>query len=81
MLPRYLTLALIASLAATSANAADHPLLSRYPGAQLKNHESIAYERFALPQAAADAPDAEPLALVGDLSRHTYEISLSLIHI
>ncbi|MFD1699279.1 OmpA family protein [Halopseudomonas phragmitis] len=74
MLPRYLTLALIASLAATGASADDHPLLSRFPGAQLKGHESIAYEHVALPQAAADAPDTEPLVLVGDLSRHTYEI-------
>ncbi|MFN3580848.1 MAG: OmpA family protein [Pseudomonas sp.] len=52
--------------------AKDHPLLSRYPGAHLRKRERSEYEAFTLPMPV----DAEipPMALIGDLTRHTYEL-------
>lgn len=49
--------------------ALDHPLLSRYPGAELERHEKVDTETFTLPM-----PGKQPLSLQGDLARHSYDI-------
>ncbi len=70
--------ALIFSLALpAAANAPDHPLLSRYPEAKVRSYERIAYERFSFPSGPVDdESNTRPtLDLVGDLTRHTYQIA------
>ncbi|RVU34391.1 OmpA family protein [Rheinheimera riviphila] len=58
-------------VAAISADelAKDHPLLSRYPGADLEGFEKIDTEIAKVP-----VPGKAALNLQGDLARHTYEI-------
>lgn len=59
------------TVAAISAEelAQDHPLLSRYPGADLKDFVKVDTETAKVP-----VPGEAALALQGDLARHTYEI-------
>lgn len=59
------------AVAAISAEelAKDHPLLSRYPGADLEGFEKIDTEIAKVP-----VPGKAALNLQGDLARHTYEI-------
>jgi len=58
-------------VAALSADelAKDHPLLSRYPGADLEGFVKVDTEIVKIP-----LPGKAPLSLQGDLARHTYEI-------
>lgn len=58
-------------VAAISADelAKDHPLLSRYPGADLEGFVKVDTETFKVP-----VPGKAVLNLQGDLARHTYEI-------
>lgn len=49
--------------------ALDHPMLSRYPGAKLDNSQKVDTEKFSILM-----PQAQALALQGDLQRHTYDI-------
>lgn len=59
------------TVAAISAEelADDHPLLSRYPGADLKDFVKVDTEITKVP-----VPGKAALSLQGDLARHTYEI-------
>ncbi|ABC31018.1 Outer membrane protein and related peptidoglycan-associated (lipo)protein [Hahella chejuensis KCTC 2396] len=56
----------------------DHPLLPRYPGADLRQRKVVDYERISIPVSALSGDDKpyqfETLDLVGDLSRHYYEL-------
>ncbi|SFR62800.1 Outer membrane protein OmpA [Marinobacter daqiaonensis] len=68
-----LTLCLLSPL--VIADAQDHPLLSRYPGAEIKSQLYTEYEKVSLPTGPADAEgNLSGEALVGNLSRITYEI-------
>ena len=51
----------------------DHKLFARYPGAALRNHETVDYETMTLP-AAPGSQGQTPLRLSGDLARHFYII-------
>ena len=51
----------------------DHQLFARYPGALLRNHETVDYETMTLP-AAPGSPDQTPMSLSGDLARHFYVV-------
>ncbi|MBU6954964.1 OmpA family protein [Hahella sp. HN01] len=60
------------------ATKEDHPLLPRYPGADLRQRKVVDYERISIPVSALSG-DGKPyqyesLDLVGDLSRHYYEL-------
>ncbi|AOY89631.1 hypothetical protein BKP64_16435 [Marinobacter salinus] len=58
-----------------NASESDHPLLSRYPDAQIKDRLYTAYEQTELPSGPADDEGNLPYdTLVGDLTRITYEI-------
>lgn len=56
----------------------DHPLFSAYPQARINYGQMIDYEKFTLPISVVNSevsPETfKPLALTGDLYRHTYEI-------
>ncbi len=56
----------------------DHPLFSAYPQASINYGQMIDYEKFTLPVSVvngeSDPETFTPLALTGDLYRHTYEI-------
>ncbi len=54
--------------------AEDHPLLPRYPGARIYQHKKVDTETATLPYAITSAKKA-PLALTGDLARHTYTLA------
>ena len=58
--------------------AKDHPLLSRYPGAGLRDSEKLDYETVTLPMGPVtgqrNAFEYEKLEVTGDLMRHTYEL-------
>lgn len=47
----------------------DHPMLSRYPGANLDRHKKVDTETFTIP-----VPGQKSLILQGDLSLHAYDI-------
>ncbi len=47
----------------------DHPMLSRYPGANLDRQKKVDTETFTIP-----VPGQKALTLQGDLSQHAYDI-------
>lgn len=66
-------LLLLAQLAIAEAN--DHPLLSRYPGADIRYWLYTEYERAEMPAGPVDHEGRLAIdTLVGDLTRITYEI-------
>lgn len=56
----------------------DHPLFSAYPQAKMNYGQMIDFEKFVLPVSIVNSKESpetfEPLALTGDLYRHTYLI-------
>lgn len=67
------SLCLIAQWA--SADVSDHPLLSRYPGAEIKASLHTEYERFDMPSGPVNEEGNLPShSLVGDLTMLSYEI-------
>lgn len=58
--------------------ANDHPLLSRYPGAGLRDSEKLDYEMVTVPMGPVtgqrNAYEYDKLEVTGDLMRHTYEL-------
>ena len=57
----------------------DHPLFSPYPDARLRQAQMYDYEKFSVPVSIVDVSkkpmDYEKMDLIGDLYRHSYEIS------
>ncbi|GGY71924.1 OmpA family protein [Marinobacter zhanjiangensis] len=54
----------------------DHPLIARYPGAELSDSRAMEYERIDIPFGTVDADGemGERLSLTGDLAQHTYAL-------
>lgn len=54
----------------------DHPIIARYPGAELRDSRAVEYERINLPFGPVDSDGemGERLSLTGDLAQHTYVI-------
>jgi len=75
----FLMLSLGFSTQLYASDKQDHPLFAAYPGAKISYSRMLDYETFTLPLSVVDTskkPAAfTPLALVGDLYRHTYSVS------
>lgn len=58
-----------------SAESPDHPLLGRYPGAEVKSWLYTEYEQIDVPSGPVDGNgDLPGVTLVGDLTRITYQV-------
>lgn len=59
--------------------ARDHALLSRYPGARIRERTHSDYEHFSIPvsivTAARNVDEFEKIELTGELTRHFYELT------
>jgi len=83
--PKYLLLALLAitaimlaAPAQSRSDALDHPLLSRYPGAETRDYRQVDYETIDVPMGrSVGAADSGFVMApkVGDITRHFYELS------
>ncbi|MDP1697296.1 MAG: OmpA family protein [Xanthomonadaceae bacterium] len=69
--------AILLTAPAHSGSDADHPLLSRYPGAQLRDYQQVDYETIEVPM-RRDASVANAgfvlVSKIGDVTRHYYEL-------